>query len=147
MKAHTQTASDYRTLRDPCNKIGLYAHACSKQSSDSLTSSPEKPTHGASIWHIPTPPCAQNKRNQTKPNRICPKWNETERRNCRKRQTNGTLITVSPNKTEQFWKRFFDAYSTCLWPTAAFQFASWRREGAVWKTFSLKLPYIESYPR
>ena len=42
------------------------------------------------------------------------KWNKTARHDCRKRQTNGTLITVSPNETERFWKRFFNVYCTCI---------------------------------
>ena len=40
------------------------------------------------------------------------KWNETQRHDCQKRQTNATLITVLPNETERFWSRFFDAYCT-----------------------------------
>ena len=40
------------------------------------------------------------------------KWNETQRHDRQKRQTNATLITVLPNETERFWSRFFDAYCT-----------------------------------
>ena len=62
-------------------------------------------------------PLGLNERNETKRNEMkrneteyVLKRNETERHDCQKRQTNGTLITVLPNETERFWKRFFDAY-------------------------------------
>ena len=50
----------------------------------------------------------RTKQNVTKRNKTeyVLKRKETKRHDCRKRQTNGTLITVLPNKTERFWKHF-----------------------------------------
>ena len=39
---------------------------------------------------------------------------KTERHDCQKRQRNRTVNTVLQNDTERFWKRFFDAYCTCM---------------------------------
>lgn len=63
--------------------------------------------------HVPTPwkslyiVCEE--RNETKQNETeyILKRNETQQHDCQKWQTNWTLITVSQNDTERFWKRFF----------------------------------------
>ena len=48
-------------------------------------------------------------RNETKRNGF-----KTERHDCQKRQRNRMVNTVLQNDTEPFWKRFFDAYCTCV---------------------------------
>ena len=86
--------------------LGLYALACSKQHSGSPTRA-LKTKRTALQYGIFLLPLVL-KTNETKRNKTeyVLKRNETERHDCRKRQTNGTLITVSPNKTNDFGKVF-----------------------------------------
>ena len=124
LKAHTQTASDYRTLRDPCNMIGLYALACSKQRGGSPTRALKNQRMALQYGIFLLPLVLKTKQNETKRNETeyVIKWNETERHDCRNWQTNGTLITVSRNETERFWKRFFDTY--CMYRTTQMTYKS-----------------------
>ena len=76
LKAHTQTASDYRTLQNLYNMIGLYALACSKQHSGSppraLKNQRTALQYGIFLLPLRTKR-NETKRNETKRNRICPK--------------------------------------------------------------------------